>query len=116
MGELTANCEAKGMKEDGTIEATCGQEGEIRVHAPNITKGYWRKPEETKRTITEDKWLKTGDVGFVDENGKRFIVDRIKASFFSNPSTSSSFPPKHIPSFPLSATLPRFPLALDRYH
>ena len=71
------------MKKDGTIEASRGQRGEIWVRAPNITKGYWRKPEETKRTITEDKWLKTGDVGFVDENGKWFIVDRIKASSFS---------------------------------
>ena len=68
------------MKEDGTIEATRGQKGEIWVRAPNITKGYWRKPEDTKKTITEDNWLKTGDVGFVDENGKWFIVDRIKAS------------------------------------
>ena len=104
------------MKEDGTIEATRRQGGEIWVRAPNITKGYWRKPEETKRTITEDGWLKTGDIGFVDENGKWFIVDRIKASSFSNSSTSSSFPRKHVNNFPLSATLPRFPSALDRYH
>ena len=80
------------MKEDGTIEASRGQRGEIWVRAPNITKGYWRKPEETKRTITEDKWLKTGDVGLVDENGKWFIVDRIKVSSFFNSSTSSSLP------------------------
>lgn len=41
-------------------------------------KGYWRKPEATKETKTEDGWLKTGDIAYVDEENKFFVVDRKK--------------------------------------
>ena len=69
------------MKYDGVSECSRNERGEIWVRAPNITKGYWRKREETEKTITEDHWLKTGDIGFVDSNGKWFIVDRIKVAY-----------------------------------
>ena len=78
VGELNPNCEGKIMDLGGVTELPRGQRGEIWVRAPNITKGYWRNPTATKATITEDKWLKTGDIGYVDKNGKWFIVDRIK--------------------------------------
>lgn len=42
-------------------------------------KGYWQKPEATKETLTEDGWLKTGDIAYLDQQGKLFIVDRKKA-------------------------------------
>ena len=77
------------MKEDGIHEAQRGERGEIWVRAPNVTKGYWRNPEATKKTITDDKWLKTGDVGLVDGDGKWFIVDRIKARSSRNPKNSA---------------------------
>ena len=41
-------------------------------------KGYWNKPEATKETLTPDGWLKTGDIAYVDEEGKFYIVDRKK--------------------------------------
>lgn len=42
-------------------------------------KGYWRNPKATQETKTEDGWLKTGDIAYVDDNEKFYIVDRIKA-------------------------------------
>lgn len=41
-------------------------------------KGYWNNPKATQETKTEDGWLKTGDIAYVDDNGKFYIVDRIK--------------------------------------
>ena len=65
------------MSDDETNEVPLGQRGELWVRAPNIMKGYWRKPEATRATKTLDGWLKTGDIAYV-ENGKFFIVDRKK--------------------------------------
>jgi long-chain acyl-CoA synthetase len=41
-------------------------------------KGYWKRPDATKETMTEDGFLRTGDVGYMDEDGYVFIVDRTK--------------------------------------
>lgn len=54
-----------------------GQVGEIVLRAPQIMQGYWDKPEETA-TILRDGWLYTGDIGYQDEDGYAFIVDRKK--------------------------------------
>jgi len=54
------------------------QEGEVCVRGPQIMMGYLNNPEATARTIDQDKWLHTGDIGYVDENGHFFIVDRVK--------------------------------------
>jgi long-chain acyl-CoA synthetase len=52
--------------------------GEIQTKHPGVFKGYWRKPEKTAETFTEDGWLKTGDVGEWVDGTHIKIVDRIK--------------------------------------
>ena len=58
-----------------------GSEGEIWCRGFNVMQGYLDNPEETARNITEDGWLKTGDVGVMDEDGYVRITDRIKDMF-----------------------------------
>jgi long-chain acyl-CoA synthetase len=53
--------------------------GEIFVRGPNIMKGYWQDPEVTAETFTDDGWLKTGDLGRVDELGNLHIKGRSKS-------------------------------------
>ncbi len=56
-----------------------GAVGEIRVRGETVMKGYWNKPNETKETLSSDGWLRTGDLGHMDENGRLFISSgRIK--------------------------------------
>src|SRR6266545_4898391 len=54
------------------------QQGEIWVRGPLNMRGYLGRPEETAATIDSDGWLHTGDVGYVDDDGDIFIVDRVK--------------------------------------
>ncbi|SFD59290.1 long-chain acyl-CoA synthetase [Lentibacillus persicus] len=68
--------DAKIIMEDG-LEAHVGEVGEIAVKGPQIMKGYWNKPDETEN-ILKDGWLFTGDMGYMDENGYFYIVDRKK--------------------------------------
>jgi acyl-CoA synthetase (AMP-forming)/AMP-acid ligase II len=55
-----------------------GQQGEIWVRSPQVMRGYLGRPEATAATIDQDGWLHTGDVGYVDDDGDVFIVDRVK--------------------------------------
>jgi len=55
-----------------------GEEGEICVWGPNITRGYHENPQATKELFTQDGWLKTGDIGVLDTDGFLFIRDRKK--------------------------------------
>src|SRR5712672_4527843 len=55
-----------------------GEKGEICIGGPNIMKGYWKRADATKETMTADGFLRTGDVGYMDEDGYIFIVDRTK--------------------------------------
>jgi long-chain acyl-CoA synthetase len=52
--------------------------GEVWMRAPNVMAGYYNRPEETAAALTPDGWLRTGDGGYVDEDGHLFLTDRIK--------------------------------------
>jgi acyl-CoA synthetase (AMP-forming)/AMP-acid ligase II len=55
-----------------------GTVGEIRVRGPNVMRGYYRDAAETAKTLTDDGWLKTGDLGRVDAAGNLYVVGRLK--------------------------------------
>jgi long-chain acyl-CoA synthetase len=59
-------------------EVEIGEPGEICVKGPQVMKGYWNKPDETKNTLGDDGYLRTGDVAIFDEDGYLKIVDRTK--------------------------------------
>ncbi len=55
-----------------------GEVGEICIRGPQVMKGYWNRPEETAKVFTADGWLRTGDMGCMDERGYVKLVDRKK--------------------------------------
>ena len=77
IGMPVSNTLCKVIDEDGN-DLPLGEAGELCVKGPQVMKGYWQRPEATAETITEDGWLKTGDVAVILENGYLKIVDRKK--------------------------------------
>lgn len=63
--------------ETGTKELPPGESGELLIRGPQVMKGYWHIPEETKNTL-RDGWLHTGDIASIDEEGYVTIIDRKK--------------------------------------
>lgn len=64
--------------EDPALYVPLGERGEICIKGPNVMKGYWNNPQATADVTTFDGYMRTGDVGYMDEDGFVFIVDRTK--------------------------------------
>jgi len=59
-------------------DSLVGDAGELWVQGPNVFSGYWNDPEATGGALTNDGWLRTGDIAVVDDDGFLFLVDRVK--------------------------------------
>jgi long-chain acyl-CoA synthetase len=77
IGVPIPSTEAAILDDDGA-ELPLGEVGEICVRGPQVMKGYWNRPDETARVLTPDGWLRTGDMGYMDERGYVKITDRKK--------------------------------------
>ena len=66
------------IRDDDGNELEIGQVGEICVRGPQVMRGYWNRPEETEKVMLPGGWLRTGDVGRMDEKGLTYIEDRKK--------------------------------------
>jgi len=62
----------------GETEMPVGEKGEVCIKGPNITAGYWRRPDATAEAMTSEGFLRTGDIGYMDADGFVYIVDRTK--------------------------------------
>jgi long-chain acyl-CoA synthetase len=71
------NTELALLDDDGR-EVPAGQPGEIAIKGPQVMAGYWQRPDETAKVMTADGFLRSGDIGVVDERGYFRIVDRKK--------------------------------------
>lgn len=81
----TVSCYADGTLPIGTLgrpldglEVKLGEDREILVKGPTVMRGYWKRPEETAKAMTEDGFLRTGDAGALDAQGNLIFIERIK--------------------------------------
>jgi long-chain acyl-CoA synthetase len=65
------------LNDDG-LEVPVGERGEIAIKGPQVMHGYWNRPDETAKVMTEDGFFRTGDIGVMDKDGRFTIVDRKK--------------------------------------
>jgi acyl-CoA synthetase (AMP-forming)/AMP-acid ligase II len=78
IGFLLPNTEAKFVDPGTGEEVDAGETGELWIRGPQVMRGYLNDPDATARTIDDDGWLHTGDIGKADEDGYFFLVDRLK--------------------------------------
>ena len=77
IGVPVPSTDATVLDDDGRV-LPMGQVGEICLRGPQVMAGYWNHPDETAKVITADGWLRTGDMGMMDERGSFRITDRKK--------------------------------------
>lgn len=72
------NTDAKIIDPETFKELNPGEVGELLIRGPQVMKGYWNNSEATKKVITEEGWLRTGDLARIDEDGYFYIEGRMK--------------------------------------
>lgn len=83
VGELHVNYEGRVTDpEDETRVLGRNEVGDIWLRGPSTSSGYWKNEDATRQLRGPDNWIRTGDIGYVDDNGKWYIVDRKKVSYF----------------------------------
>jgi acyl-CoA synthetase (AMP-forming)/AMP-acid ligase II len=78
IGALIPNTEARLVDPETGEDVPQGEDGEIWVRGPQVMRGYLNNDEATAEALVGDGWIRTGDIGRVDENGFFYIVDRLK--------------------------------------
>jgi acyl-CoA synthetase (AMP-forming)/AMP-acid ligase II len=78
IGRPVANTECRVVDPLTGVDAGPGEDGEIWLRGPQVMRGYFKRPDETRFTLDEQRWLHSGDIGHADEDGDFFIVDRLK--------------------------------------
>lgn len=78
VGFCLPNTECKIVDYNNGAEVGANEEGEIWVRGPQVMKGYLGNPAATHEMITADGWLRTGDIGYCDDEGRLFVIDRLK--------------------------------------
>ena len=78
VGAPVSNTECRVVDPATRRDVEPGQDGEVLIRGPQVMRGYFNRPDETRATLDEDGWLHTGDIGHVDADGDLFIVDRLK--------------------------------------
>jgi long-chain acyl-CoA synthetase len=66
------------IRDDNGQILPLGETGEVWVRGPQVMQGYWQRPDETRQVLTDDGWLKTGDIGMIDPEGFVKLQDRKK--------------------------------------
>jgi long-chain acyl-CoA synthetase len=77
-GQAGPGVELRIVDPDSRADVPTGQVGEIWVRSPQVMKGYWNNDEATREAIDDDGWFRSGDAGYLDEDGYLYIHDRVK--------------------------------------
>src|SRR6266403_501465 len=102
-GKPVLHTEVRIVRPDGT-DADVGELGELWVKGPNITPGYWNRPDANASSFT-DGWLHTGDAARIDDEGFYYIVDRLRTCTF--PAAKTFIRPKSRTCSTSSPQLPK---------
>jgi acyl-CoA synthetase (AMP-forming)/AMP-acid ligase II len=69
---------AAALEPDATTEVASGEAGQIELAGPQVAAGYWNRPQASADTFGADGWLRTGDLGRLDTDGRLWVTDRLK--------------------------------------
>ncbi|PSQ77369.1 MAG: 4-coumarate--CoA ligase family protein, partial [Bacteroidetes bacterium QH_7_62_13] len=78
VGHAVPNTEFRVVEVETREEVDAGDRGELLIRGPQVMAGYLNRPDATDEAIDEDGWLHTGDIATVDQEGRVYIVDRVK--------------------------------------
>ena len=71
------------IRDEAGLALKAGEAGEVCLRGPKVTSGYWRAPEKTQASFFDDGWFRTGDVGYLDDEGFLYLTDRKKDMIIS---------------------------------